>query len=507
MIALLPDNKREFERAKAEDISLSQFILDAWPVVVPRRPFVPGRHIDAIALHLEAITNGEITRLLVNMPPRHAKSTIISVLWPVWSWIKYPSHRWLCASYALSLAIRDNVTCRRLILSPWFQARYGHIFTLARDQKTKIKFENSRQGYRQAVSVGSSTTGEGGDTLLVDDPHAIDEKESDVVRESALAWFQDTWYTRLNDPQTSAMVVVGQRIHSKDVSGFILDGETGEDWTHLNLATEFEAHAPCITPIWRDWRKDEGELLWPDRFNRAYLDRARRRHGSIGYAALYQQRPVPAEGGTFKQGWLRYCEDAGDHYVLEKPDGQVERVMKSVCTKFGTGDLAISAKQTADYTVFAIWAVTRKRELLLIDVVRAHMDNPEQQQQAMLLYHKHGLAYFLIETVAYQLALVQQLRQRGLPIREFKPVKDKVARATTAAVQYEAGMVYHLKGASWLVDYERELLQFPLGDHDDQVDNASMACEEQATPDPMEEIRGRLAIREARRQEAMHAVI
>ena len=398
MIVLQPEssaksrNKMEIERVRAEEISLSQFILDAWPIIEPGRPFVSGKHIDAIAEHLTAVTNKEIYRLLVNMPPRHAKSTIISVLWPVWTWVQDPSHRWLCASYALSLAVRDNVKCRRLIQSNWFQQTYGHIFSLAKDQNAKIKFENSAKGYRQAVSVGSSATGEGGDTLLIDDCHSIDEKESDVVRQSALSWFQDTWYTRLNDQQTSAMVVVGQRIHDEDLSGYILKGNTGEESVHLNLATEFEAESRCVTYLpggqefWRDWRDHECDLLWESRFPKEVLERAKRRHGSLGYAALYQQRPVPASGGTFKKQWLRYFSQEEDHYTLESPE-QPRRVLMEKCQRMITVDLAISQKQSADYTVMSVWALTPERELLLLDCIRGHFDNPEQQTQVHMLYH------------------------------------------------------------------------------------------------------------------------
>src|SRR5262249_34540214 len=156
--------------------------------------------------------------------PRHAKSSIIAVLFYLWGAIKKPHLRWLCASYALSLATRDNVKCRRVILSPQFQERYGYRFKLTRDQNAKIKFENNKFGCRQAVSVGSSVTGEGFDIGVIDDPHSIDEKRSDVTRESALEWFRDTWCTRLNDPLTSAMIVVGQRVHAEDLCGYILSG-------------------------------------------------------------------------------------------------------------------------------------------------------------------------------------------------------------------------------------------------------------------------------------------
>lgn len=475
-------NKREFQRIEWEEISLYDFVREFWPVIEPGKPFVDGKHIHALCQHLEAAVEGKILRLIVNMPPRHAKSTIISVLFRVWVWIRKPQTKWLCASYALSLATRDNVKCRRLILSPKFQEHYGHVFKLTKDQNAKIKFENDKSGSSQAVSVGSSATGEGGDILLIDDPHGIDEKRSDVTREGTLDWFKDTWCTRLNDQKTSIMIVVGQRVHDQDLSGYILSGETGEHWVHLNLATEYEPEDKCVTHLadgtffWEDWREVEGDLLWPERFPAYVVERAKKRHGAMGFAALYQQRPVPAGGGQFKQKWFRYFHNAGTHYELETPEA-VKRYQVDQCQRMITVDLAISEKQTADFTVFSVWAVTPEKELLLLDRLRDRIDNPEQQKQLQLLYQRYHPGYIQIENVAYQLALIQQLRKQGLPIREYKPVKDKVARATTASVFYEAGRIYHPKNAAWLQEWEQELLLFPMGRNDDQADTVSMACD------------------------------
>lgn len=468
----------EFDAENAR-FSFKQFVTMAWPVIEPGRPFTPGWHLEAIAEHLEAVSRGNITRLLVNMPPRHGKSSLISVLWSVWLLLNNPATRLLCGSYAMNLATRDNLKTRRAIKSPWFQSRYGWRLHLTKDQDAKTKFETSQLGYRMATSVGSSTTGEGGDILILDDAHNIDEKESDAKREAAIDWFDNTWSTRLNDQQTGAMVVVGHRIHSQDVSGHIL--ELG-GWEHLNLPAEFEASSRCSTTLgWEDPRKEEGELLWKARFNESILTRFKKQLGSMGYAGLFQQRPVPAGGGQFKKQWFRYFTTENDYYQLETDTG-IKRFLIKNCWLFMTEDLAISTKQTADYTVMCIWAVTPDRDLLLIGRLRDRLDNPAQQQQSSVLYQRYRPSFIKIETVAYQLALVQQLRRQGLPVKEYKPVKDKVARATTAAVYYESSKVFHPKQASWLHEWEDELLLFPLGANDDQVDNASMACEELGMP-------------------------
>jgi hypothetical protein len=164
------------ERLKAEKARrrLIDFITQAWPIVESDE-FVPGWHIDAIAEHLEAVSRGQIAKLLITVPPWHGKSLIASVLWPCWEWIDRPQLRWLFASYAESLAIRDSVKARRLIQSAWFQRNWGGQFQLSGDQNEKRRFENDRGGYRIALGVAGSATGEGGDRLVIDDAHNVKE--------------------------------------------------------------------------------------------------------------------------------------------------------------------------------------------------------------------------------------------------------------------------------------------------------------------------------------------
>jgi predicted phage terminase large subunit-like protein len=457
--------------------SLKTFMRGVWPIIEPT-PFADGMPIDAMIAHLEAVTRGDIRRLVINIPPRHTKSSLLTI-WRAWSWVQNPAERFLCASYSLDLSTRDNLRVRRILEDPWFQARFGKTFQLAGDQNVKRYFENTERGYQMAISVDGGTTGQGGSVLVLDDPHNADEAHSDAERNTALIWFREVWTNRLNDQERDKMVVVGQRIHDDDVCGYIL--KERPDWIHLNLPAYYEPSHPCITPIWKDPRTEEGQLLWPERFSKAVLDGLKRDLGSMGFAAQYQQRPVPAGGGQFKQQWFRYYTAGDDYYALESPEG-VARIQKSKCSYFSTVDLAISLKQTADYTVISTWAVTPDKDLLLIDRIREHLDNPEQQKQIGKVYRQHNPNYFIVENVAYQLALIQQLRRQGLPVREYKPVKDKVSRASTASVYYEAGKVYHPKGAMWLAEWEEELLMFPLGSHDDQVDTLSMAAEELGMP-------------------------
>jgi len=472
--------------AEAEEYrrSFKLFAKAAWHIIEPGKKYVSGWHLDAIAEHLQAVIEGDIKRLLVNMPPRHGKSSYISTLIHPWSWLQNPSLRWLCASYALNLATRDNLKCRRIIKSRWFQARYGHLFELTKDQDAKMKFENNFSGYRQAVSVGAAgTTGEGGDILVIDDPHPIEQKRSDIKREAVLDWFLNTWMSRLNDEATGAMIVVGQRVHSQDVSGLIKEGAAGGKWVELNLPAEYEAGSPCRTyfPLsgksWQDPRTEEGELLWEEKFPRPVIEQKKRIHGPLGFAAIYMQRPVPAGGNIFQSKNQRYftIDQITECYLLETPRG-IKPIRFEDCWKLCTVDLAISEKQSADFTVFAAYAVTPYKDLLLLEIIHEHFAFDEQLDQLVMFHEKHGFSLAAIESVAFQLAMVQMAKNNGLPAQEFNPPSDKVTRSTTASIWESNGKCYSLKNAHWLFVYEKEVFDFPKAPHDDQVDTRSMAA-------------------------------
>lgn len=487
---LSPLEKFDAEEAR---LDFKLFVRLAWHVIEPGRPFVSGWHLDAIAEHLSYVASGDIKRLLVNMPPRHGKSSLISVLWSAWLLLKNPSTRILCSSYAMNLATRDNLKVRRLIKSPWFQARYGNLFTLTQDQDAKTKFETDQLGYRMAVSVGSNATGEGFDVGLIDDIHAIDEKESAPKRHAALDWFDNTWCTRLNDPQTSSMVVVGQRIHESDVSGHILEGNADGEWVHLNLPAEYDPATPCRTSLpsgkelWADPRIEEGELLWEARFPRTVIEQAKQRHGVLGYSALYGQRPIPPGGYVFNatNERLYTVSPEGDIYLLQTPSG-IQTVPVPSCWELSTSDVAAKDKESNDWTVLAHWAITPHNDVLLLDLWRGHWSIPKQKEKARLFYRAHfsqRYRAFYFEDVAFQSAIAQDLVLEGIPCLDFHPRGDKVMRAGGASIWQEAGKCYFLQGALWLPDFRTEIYTFPKGEHDDQVDTYSMVCMIVRTPE------------------------
>jgi len=461
-------------------LCLRDFVRCAWHVLEPDRidtagwretTFIEGWHLDAICEHLEAVTRGELRNLLINMPPRHMKSLAVAVFWPVWVWLTAPQRRWLFSSYALSLSIRDSLKCRRLIESPWFAERWSDRFALTGDQNAKMRFDNDHTGYRIATSVGGAATGEGGDVIVVDDPHNVQEKESDAVRESTLVWWDEVMSTRVNDPRTGAKVIVMQRVHEKDLSGHVL-AQGG--YEHLCLPAEFEPGRRCVTCIgWSDPRSAGGELLWPQRVGRKEIAEYKVRLGPSGYAGQFQQRPSPAGGGRFRQKDFRYWTKEGQFYRLHLLDGGFKLVSVDACDRFAMMDPAgTDAQQNAKacYTVVQVWDVTPGHDMILVDQWRGQVEAPEAADAGVSMVRRHDCPWLGVEQDGIGLGTVQTIRRKGVTVRPVKARGSKEARSETAEIRLAAGMVYFPAAAPWRFDLEQELLLFPNGEYKDQVD-------------------------------------
>jgi len=461
--------------------SLREFLKAAWPLIEPS-PLVWGLHVDAICEHLEAVTRGKIQNLLITLPPRHSKSTIVSVVWPCWEWIDHPARRWLFASYAESLAIRDNVRSRRLIQSMWYQANWGERFQFAGDQNEKRKVETDRGGHRIAVGTGGSATGEGGDRLVIDDPHNVAEIESMLGRKATLDWFDMVWSTRANDPKTTARVIIMQRSHEEDLAGHVL--QRG-GWEHLSLPAEYEGDARKTAIGWRDPRQQQGELLWPARFGPAQIAETKKTLGSYGYSAQYQQRPSPAGGGLFERVWFKYWHPANTApppVEVRTKGGEIRRVASVVQPRFVQGmfqswDLAFKGENTSDYVVGQLWSINGA-DRYLMDQRRGQWSFPATRAQIVMMCREWpGTQAILVEDKANGSAIIAELQHtigRMLPVN---PEGGKLSRAHAVSALVEAGNVYvpHPATAPWVEEFLEECTMFPAGRHDDQVDAMTQA--------------------------------
>jgi predicted phage terminase large subunit-like protein len=470
-----PDLIKEIDKELATR-SLLEFVRQAWQIVEPATPFVEGWHIVAIIEHLEAVTNGQIRNLLINVPPRHMKSLLVSVFWPAWEWIRWPERRWLYSSYAASLSQRDSVACRRLIESNWYQSLWGDRFALTSDQNTKGRFNNDRSGYRLATSVGSSITGEGGDRIVVDDPHNVQDAESDTIRKTTIDWFDIVMSTRVNDPKTAAMTIVMQRCHQRDLSGHLL--EKG-GWEHLCLPAEYEGPRKVTSIGFFDPRQEQGELLWPGRFGPAEIENLKRSMGSYAVAGQLQQRPSPSGGGIFKRNWFRFWQPPGADLppiLVKFPDGTQRSIaahpIGKVDERAQSWDCAFKDNDTSDFVVGQVWG-RLGANFLLLDQVRARMNCPDTVKAVRAVSDKwQYCSAKLIEDKANGSAVMQMLSREISGILPVNPEGGKVARAMAVSPLIEAGNVYlpHPELAPWVNDFIEECAAFPNGAHDDQVD-------------------------------------
>lgn len=483
-------------RASLYADSLADYIKATWPLVEPR-PFRDNWHIQAIAEHLEAISRREIKRLIINIPPGHMKSLSVGVFWPTWEWLSNPTTRFMFTSYAQQLTTRDSLKCRRIIetIGGAYEGSLlqrvgykgllellGSNWELTSDQREKMKFENTEFGYRIATSIGGMGTGEGGDILVVDDPHKADEVESDVERQNVIDWFDGTLSTRLRDPN-GAVVLVMQRLHQEDATGHLL---SQGGWEHLCLPAEFEREHPHRWP--KDPRTADGELLWPDYFDRERLDDLKVKLGHRASGQL-QQRPSPAEGFMFKRDNFRYWEwreipmgaITQAWYVLRGDPNEEPREFDSgLCPVFQTVDVAISSKQTADWTVVSTWKVTADGDLLLVDRERVRFEDQELAAFLMRCNDKHARPGMYVERFGAGRSPLATLSRAGYPVMEL-PVEagtkmDKVTRAFGARSLYEQHRIWHPPGVSWIGEWEDELCVFDKGRNDDQVDTVSYAA-------------------------------
>lgn len=479
MPTLTPDQQqvlREAAKAELAKRDLYEFVKQAWHVIDPGHPFVDNWHLELICRKLEAVTRREIRRLIINVPPRSGKSSIVCVLWPVWTWLQDASHQWLTISHSGTFATRDALKSRRLIQSPWFQARWGDRFNLTGDQNQKTRYENDKRGYRIALGITGGITGEGGDTILLDDPMDREAAHSELERERANVTYDEAISTRLNDPATGAIVVIMQRLHELDTTGHLLAGE--EAWEHLCLPLEHEPDHPHLCSD--DARTEAGEPLWPERYTASVVAGAKQRLGSYGFAGQMQQRPSPLGGGIWKPD---------RHIKAHTPLGAVliadgHRYEQRRLHKFNTCDMAYSASKMADWTsIIHFGGDTASGRLFILGVTRFRVDALGTAEAAEHRYYikqtreRAGASYTVVEDGFFASRIIERMREDGEPVKNVRADKNKVARAMDALPVAESGNLYADKDADWWEPLSAELKRFRGGDEkNDQADCLAYGC-------------------------------
>jgi predicted phage terminase large subunit-like protein len=460
---------------------LRDFIKQAWPVVEPARPLISAWHVDSMADHLQAISEGRIQNLLINVPPGHAKSLIVCVLWPAWQWIRNeqgPLWRALFASYSGGLAIRDSVRCRALIESPWYRETFRPTWKLKNDQNEKHYFENTLSGFRMSLSVGGAGTGYRGDAIIVDDPLNASDQYSESARNEVISWWDQVMSSRLNNMETGSKVIIGQRLHETDLSGHVI---ARGNYEHLCLPSEFEPERRSVTSIgWSDPRTEPGALLFPALFPSTVLDQVKKDMGASGYAGQHQQRPSPAGGGILPRHYWKYWQPRGSNLPpvpVRWPDGSIREIHaielpETFDDLIQSWDCAFKDLKNSDFVVGQVLGKVGANRFL-VDQVRRRMDMPSTVQAVRDLSAKHpNSGAKLVEDKANGSAVLQTLKQEITGLIEITPEGGKVSRAQAISPDVEAGNWYlpHPGLYPWVQDFVEECASFPNGAHDDQVD-------------------------------------
>lgn len=493
--------ERDAEAIRNRCQSLIGFVREFWPLVEQGVDFVEGWAIEAVCDHLEAVTRGEIKRLLINVPPRMSKSTMVGVFWPAWEWgPKGLGHlHYLATSFSGPNVNRDTSKMAKLIESEKYQRLWGVDRGSVRavsptDKWGERKIVNTAGGQREGRPF-SKTTGAGGDRLIVDDPHDTEAAESDVQRQKTVRTFREGVSDRLRNPMESAIVVVMQRLHERDVSGEIL--KLGLGYVHLNLPMEFERtrkeggrliDARCRTYVngelfFEDPREADGDLLFPERFPRSTVQGYKLAKGSYGYAGQYQQRPTPREGGLFKREWFEGDGSPGSSHILQ-PD-EVPRIVAEVrawdfaataatasndpdrtasCRMGRTADDRFIVMHTSVFQLSPAATELRVRSTAETDTKRVPQRIPEDPAAG-----GKYLVRDIVKVLVGFIVRVVRVAGRG----------NKEARAAPFATQAEHGNVYLVAG-EWNQTWLDEVCNFPNGRYDDQVDAAADAFNELA---------------------------
>lgn len=431
--------------------SLPFFTRRVFKHLNPDTPYLHNWHIDLIGEYLMALYRGEILRLVINMPPRYMKSICCNTAFSAWLLGHKPSTQVLTATYADDLALKFNTETREIIQSEWYRRAFPNL-QIAPDQNEKGYFRTTRHGHRKATSVGTSRIGYGGDFLIVDDPLNPKKAASDTERQAGIDWFNQSFYTRTNNKKTARILVVMQRLHKGDLSGVLLEDPR---WQHLNIQAIAESHQ-IISFGNVTVERQPGDILHPAREGPAEMEEAKTRLGTQGFSAQYQQQPTPSDGDIFNENWFK---------EYDEPPAFI-RIVQS-------WDTAYKAKQINDPSVCLTFGETANGYYLL-DVWRDRVQYPQLKREFLRMAAKWQPKAILVEDKASGQSLIQEFNQdTTLPIIKITPEDDKLTRASVISPKIEAGRLHVPKNKPFMHDFMQEMIQFPNGDHDDQVDSLS----------------------------------
>jgi predicted phage terminase large subunit-like protein len=457
----IPNEFRIALEASVCQDSLYQFVRMAWSIVEPETVYEDNWHIIAICDYLQALEEGRIPsrNLMMNVPPGHMKSLLTNVFFPAWVWTRKSDTQFLCYSYSSDLTVRDSMKCRNLVGSDWYQQR----FNVRIDEKHDLKdaFNTTRGGYRVCFGMTSSIGGWRGDYILIDDPLEMSKSDSKAERDKVNNSYDSAISSRGRNPKTVKRVIIMQRLHEEDLCGHVL--EKAETWEQLILPAEYDGERFVSSIGFTDPRKGIGELLWEKRFDKEYVKFQKSNLGSRGTAGQLQQRPAPISGNTFKREWFKERHDINTFAGI-----------------YISSDTASSLSDAAAKSSVVVGGLTEDYRLLPIYVWSDKVEFPQLCDKIIEIvqrYPEGKVMDIVIENKSSGIAAIQTLRQTApddiaRKIIQFNPPASlsKEERAGVASKWCENGSVILPTPNEWLLEFEKELFDFPNGKYKDSVD-------------------------------------
>jgi predicted phage terminase large subunit-like protein len=395
------------------------------------------------------------------VPPRSGKTEIAVKAFIAWTIGLVPDSEFIHASYSKRLATSNAYDIRAMMQHETYRSIFPWV-SLQDDSKAKDEFRTSHGGIVYATGAEGTITGYGagkmrdgfGGAIIIDDPHKAGEATSPIMRQNVIDWYQTTIQSRLNKTDTPIIVIM-QRLHEDDLSGWLLSGGSGEKWDSL------------VIPA----RDPDGSSFWPEQFPPEMLDRLEQSSPYV-FAGQYMQRPAPLGGGIFKDEWWRFYD-----------------AMPPLKWRAIYADTAQKTKEQNDYSVFQCWGQTQTGQIVLLDMARGKWEAPELETMARAFWKKHlaasdkgPLRAFKVEDKVSGTGLIQKLKREGIPIIPIQRNTDKVTRAFDAAPYVQSGNVYIMDNIDHLADFMSEASVFPNGTHDDMIDAAMSAISDMTAP-------------------------
>jgi predicted phage terminase large subunit-like protein len=438
----------EMDRVQRCRESFLFFVKQMWPV------FISGKHHQIMADAFERVANGELKRLIINMPPRHTKSEFASYLLPAWFLGKFPEKKIIQTAHTAELAVGFGRKVRNLVSSEDYKKVFGT--QLSSDSKAAGRWNTDKGGDYFAIGVGGAVTGKGADLLIIDDPHSEQEAKqgNPAVYDAVYEWYTSGPRQRLQPG--GAIIVVMTRWSKKDLAGQLLKNSSKDgtdDWEII----EFPAILPSGTPLWPGfWKKEELESI------KAEIPVAK-------WEAQYQQNPTSEEGAIVKREYWKIWEGESPppcQYIIQ------------------SWDTAFETSNRADYSACTTWGVFDREDrhgnmvpnIILLDALKQRMEFPDLKRKAVELYREWSPDTTIIEKRAAGAPLVYELRKAGVPVSEYTPYKgqDKISRVNAVVDLFASGMVWR-PDRRWAEEVSEEMAEFPYGEHDDLTDSASQA--------------------------------